>query len=444
MRAELELDGWRARVPVGPGEPNGPLVLESPVAAGEAVLELTASLDLAAEAGPDGHELLALLGAWHACAPTCRLTRAGLLVALTELPAGELCTVDLGDSLWSLPDDAPRPRCLCGEPGCPGEARGFGELLRAERQSRLAAGRALPWLVARELATREAELIFLGEEAGQSEYRDADTVVLPAPLEATVSYGHGTAEGPAALLEASNFVELYDEETEQEFAGRVHTLPFPVLPPDAGDAVEALRRCALGPLRDGKLLLVLGGEHSLSPGPIAAAAACYPGLGVLHLDAHLDLRAEYEGTPYSHASAMRRVVDDLGLPVVSVGIRSFSAAEARLVKERGYRPFYAHACDDAGDWIAAAIDRLPAQVYLTLDLDVLDPAELPGTGTPEPGGLRYREVLALLRALFAARQVVGADLVELAPIPGSSVSQFLAARLAEKIVAYRRLSGQQG
>ena len=157
---------------------------------------------------------------------------------------------------------------------------------------------------------------------------------------------------------------------------------------------------------------------------------------MLHFDAHLDLRDQYEGNPYSHASAMRRVVDDLGLPVVAVGIRSFSAAEAQLVRERGYKPFFAHALDSAGHYLDELLTRLPPHVYVSLDLDVLDPAEFPGTGTPEPGGMRYREVLAVLRRVAQTRTIVGVDLVELAPLPGSTVSEFCAARIAAKIVVY--------
>jgi agmatinase len=184
-----------------------------------------------------------------------------------------------------------------------------------------------------------------------------------------------------------------------------------------------------------KRLLSLGGDHAVSIGPIAAAAECHPGVGVLQVDAHLDLRDAWNGSRWNHACVMRRVVDDLQLPAVQVGIRSFCAEEAALVRQRGFRPFYAHAIHDAGQgWIEAVVEALPPEVYLTIDLDGLDPAVLPGTGTPEPGGLSYRQLLALIRAVGRRRRVVAADITELAKIPGTQVSEYTAARIAAKIM----------
>lgn len=418
---------------------RGPrLVASSGAEAGQEILRFRSLPGLDGEGGPAARlELERRLLPLHRCRPSCRLTAAGVLQALEPLPPGGEPSLDLDDLLWEVGSPpAGTVACSCGAPACRGERTGFSRLPPSERAQRIQAGRVLPWLAARESRLRAVEPVFLGEELGLTTYERARVVVLPAPLEATVSYGHGTAAGPQALLDASTQVELFDEELLRPLLPEIHTMAPLVFPRDPGEAVEVLRHAAAGPLADGKLLITLGGEHTVTAGPAAAAAALYPQLGVLHLDAHLDLRASYEGSPYSHACVVRRLVDDLGLPVVSVGIRSFSGEEAELVRQRGYQPFYAHRLDPAGAWVDEVVARLPAQVYLTLDLDVLDPAELPGTGTPEPGGLRYRELLALLRAVTSTRRIVAADLVELSPLPGNHVSEFLAARLAAKLVAY--------
>jgi agmatinase len=280
---------------------------------------------------------------------------------------------------------------------------------------------------------------FLDIDAESARDPRAPCAVLPLPYERTVSFGPGAANGPAAILDASHEVEDFDEELRAPLALAVQTLPAPQFD-GLGDeaALAAIERAAAPELAAGRFLLSLGGEHSVTAPLVRAAAALHPGLTVLHLDAHLDLRDRYEGTPHSHACVMRRV-RELGLETVHVGVRSWSAEEQSYAARHDLRPVTARgiAADRRGRWIGEVIGRLGPLVYATVDVDVLDPSLVPGTGTPEPGGPGWAEVLALLRRVFAEREVVAADIVELAPIPGSRVSEFVAARLGAKMLLYR-------
>jgi len=281
---------------------------------------------------------------------------------------------------------------------------------------------------------------FGGDEVAPIDFDQADIVVLPLCYEVAPSYGTGSAEGPYHILEASGQLECLDEETLENW-GRYRIYTLPPLTPDSDPltAVRQMKAAAQNVLDADKFLLSLGGDHAVSIGPITAAARRYPGTGVLQVDAHLDLRDEWNDSRYNHACVMRRVVDDLGLPVVQVGIRSFSPEEARLVSERGFTPFYAHRIDPAdASWIDRVVEALPETVYMTIDLDGLDPSVVPGTGTPEPGGFSYRQVVDLIRAVGTHKTVVAADINELAKIPGTQVSEFTAARIAAKIFVYCR------
>jgi agmatinase len=233
-------------------------------------------------------------------------------------------------------------------------------------------------------------------------------------------------------------MEMTDEETGEEWPLiGVHTLPPLSIPEDPENAVETIRKAALDALKTGRRLLALGGDHAVTIGCVAAAKELFPGLGVLQIDAHADLRDTWNGSRCNHACVMRRVVEDMGLPVVQAGIRSCSPEEARFMAARGLRPFFAH--ETAGknpEWMDRAIALLPETVYLTVDLDGLDPSVVPGTGTPEPGGYSYREAVELVRRLGAARRVVAADVNELAAFPGSRVSEYTAARVAQKIITH--------
>jgi agmatinase len=259
--------------------------------------------------------------------------------------------------------------------------------------------------------------------------------VLPVPYEGTVTYERGTAAAPAAIIRASGQVEHFDEELLTAFASAgVATLP----PVEAADSpAEQMRRvkAAAEPLvAAGKFLLALGGEHSITA-PLVEAFAAGGELSVLQLDAHADLRDSYDGTRHSHACVMRRVLECTGR-ICQVGVRSFSAEERAERPAEIARLITPAAIADDGEWIGRALERLGERVYVPGDMDVFDPWLAPGVGTPEPGGLSWREVTALLRRLCAEREVVGADIVEARPIPPNHVTEFVAARLACKIIAY--------
>jgi len=279
---------------------------------------------------------------------------------------------------------------------------------------------------------------FGGIEVDPPDFDKAGIVVLPLCYEQASSYGFGSHKGPYHILKASEQLESMDEETFinwSEFP--IHTLA-PVFPEGSPEqAVMEMKAASERVLKAGKFLLSLGGDHAITIGPVMAAKEMYPQIGVLQIDAHADLRQEWNGSSYNHACVMRRLADDVKTPFVQVGIRSFSSEEAQLIRERGYKPFYAHEIDPYDDsWIDRVVEALPEMVYITLDLDGLDPSVIPGTGTPEPGGLSYRQVVHLIKRVGSARKVVAADINELVKIKGSQVSEYTAAKLASKIIVY--------
>ena len=268
----------------------------------------------------------------------------------------------------------------------------------------------------------------------------ARAVVIPFGLEASVSYGGGTAQGPSAILRASQQLELYDEELgcEPYRAWGVAALREPVIEPSIEAALVQLTDLVEGVIAQDKFPLVLGGEHSLTPGAIRPIVTRHPDLVVLQLDAHTDLRDGYLGEPYSHAAAMRRVLDLPGTSLVSVGIRSASLEEVEFYAANHDR-IQVHWAKDQARWdmaeIVAPLEGRP--VYITFDIDALDSAIMPATGTPTPGGLGYWQALGLLRrACAAAGRVVGADLVEFSPIAGLHACDYTAAAVAYKLLAY--------
>ncbi|HXO22467.1 MAG TPA: agmatinase [Thermoanaerobaculia bacterium] len=274
-------------------------------------------------------------------------------------------------------------------------------------------------------------------EEADCAYDPSRVVVLPVPFERTTSYGKGTAAGPAAIVRASQAMELYDEELGAEpYRQGIATLP-PFLPEafEMSAALAELQAEARTHLARGKFLVTLGGEHSLSQAPVRAAREVHSEIGVVQFDAHADLREDFDGTPYSHASVMKRIVDD-GIPTLAVGIRSLSAPEAGVIRAKGLPVLWGHQLDRAAKLFPKLLAALPERVYLTFDVDYFDPALVPATGTPEPGGGHWYPTLALLCTLFREKTVVAMDLVELAPIGNQPASDFLAAKLIYKCLGY--------
>lgn len=271
----------------------------------------------------------------------------------------------------------------------------------------------------------------------------ARAVVVPFGLEATVSYGTGTAAGPAAILAASHQLELFDEELWREPYREygIATLEPPPIAPKIEDALTQLGQVVDRLMTAGRFPLVLGGEHALTPAAVRAVAAHHENLVVLQIDAHADLRDGYLGEHFSHASAMRRVLDIDGVSLVSVGIRAISEAEAAFYEANRDR-VEIHWAKDQANWDPAGIAaRLAGRpVYVTFDIDGLDAAHMPATGTPTPGGLDYWQALAILRHTAEVATIVAADVVELAPISGFHAYDYTAAAIAYKLMSYA-LSG---
>ena len=266
----------------------------------------------------------------------------------------------------------------------------------------------------------------------QNDEKKARYVVLSSPYEGTVSYGTGTKKGPNAIIEASRQVETYDIETGRDNAecGIYTSDELEVSHTTPEKNCEHVQEAIQAVLSEGKVPILLGGEHSVSVGAFDAIAKTKKpaDITVLHLDAHADMRDEYEGTKHNHACAMRRCREKLH--AVSVGIRSYSAEEADEIKKQK--------CDIYGVEFdeAEVVKKLRKDVWITIDLDAFDPSECPAVGTPEPGGMRWKQTISLLRKVCEKRNVIGFDVVELAPIPGSHVSDFLAARLVYKLICY--------
>ncbi len=282
-------------------------------------------------------------------------------------------------------------------------------------------------------------------EQDDSRYDTSRAAILPLPFERTTTYGKGTVDGPGAIIRASQAMELYDEELGSE-PYRMGIATLPPFAPEAHDmaaALDEIRAEARRHLEAGKFLVSLGGEHSLSSALVFAARDRFGEIGVVQLDAHADLRAEYEGTAWSHAAVMRRIVE-AGLPTLAVGVRSLSTPEARLIDEQSLPTIWGHelAAPDLTERFERRLAELPERVYLTFDVDYFDPALVPATGTPEPGGGIWYPTLALLRKLFTAKEVVAMDVVELAPSAGHRASEFLAAKLVYKCLGYLQLAGE--
>ena len=276
---------------------------------------------------------------------------------------------------------------------------------------------------------------FLALDERAARYKTARFAVLPIPYDATTSFVGGTRDGPRAIITASQQVDLYDEELERE-SWKAGVATLDPLEPDARGPeamLERVYRAARQIVRDDKFLIALGGEHGISPALVRAVRGKHKKLSVLQIDAHADLRDSYQGSPYSHACVMRRI-HEMGVPAVGVGIRSYSAAEARFMRADDKPFFSARTCRESQSWIDEVVALLGPDVYVTIDIDGFDPAYAPATGTPEPGGLDWFQVTDLLQAVADARHIVAADLVEVRPMPPSTTTEYMAARLLYRLI----------
>jgi len=277
---------------------------------------------------------------------------------------------------------------------------------------------------------------------------DAAFVVLPFPLEFSTSYIQGTRQGPQAILDASSQIEFFDPELQTSPINKgIYTdlslmnLPDMTSQQDVMDALEKSSDIVQAWVDQNKFVLTLGGEHTITPGVAKPYLDRYQkDITVVHIDAHADLKDTYDGFAYSHACAIRRIVDQS--PILSIGIRSVDEQEFAFAKSSPLiSTIYSHELDPGCDWIQRALDNIQTPyVYLTIDVDGLDPSIMPATGTPQPGGLEWFELLKFLKALCQKSKLIGADVNELCPIQGHHAANFLAAKLCYKILGYSTLS----
>jgi N1-aminopropylagmatine ureohydrolase len=273
---------------------------------------------------------------------------------------------------------------------------------------------------------------YLPEEYSDS--RNAGVVIIPVAYDGTSTWMKGADKGPAAIIEASANMELYDIETDSEvYKKGIFTEETIGGELSTAEMIEAVHEAVRYHLEADKFTVVVGGEHSVSIGSIKACAQRYADLSVLQLDAHSDLRNEYNGSKYNHACVMARTKELC--PIVQVGIRSMDSSEKQRMDES--RVFFAERLDADAGWIGKVVSILSQNVYVTVDLDVFDPSIMPSTGTPEPGGLLWYDVLRLLKAVSEKKNVVGFDVVELCPDNRNKAPDFLAARLIYKLLSYK-------
>jgi len=265
---------------------------------------------------------------------------------------------------------------------------------------------------------------------------DSRVEIIPIPYEATVTYRGGTKNGPRAIIEASHHIELYDEEIDDEpYRMGIYTAPvMEGLPLKPEIAIKEIYRRITISLSSCRFPVILGGEHSITIGAVKAFVEQYPTLSVLQLDAHADLRNSYESSPYNHACVMRRVKEYC--PFLALGVRSLSEEEASYIKDKSLKVISAQKVMEDDDWKEVVLRYLSDEVYLTVDLDVLDPSIMPAVGTPEPGGIGWYEILSILRYLAEDKKIVGMDVVELSPLGENIAPDFLAAKLIYKTIGY--------
>jgi len=275
---------------------------------------------------------------------------------------------------------------------------------------------------------------FGGLPAQYSSLKNSQIVVLPVPFDKTSSWMKGSDKGPRAIINASRNMELYDIETDSEIYKRGIFTAKPVVAPNSPAMVESVHRKVAEFLRDKKFTVLLGGEHMVSLGTIQAHAEFFKDISILHLDAHSDMRDSYEGDIYSHASIMARVKETTGR-IVAVGIRSTDSSELKNINKKN--TFTASAVHHKKNWIGQVVKKLSRNVYISIDLDVFDASVMPSTGTPEPGGLGWYDVIDLLEQVTTQKNVVGFDVVELCPSKHNPAPDFLAAKLIYKLLSMK-------
>jgi agmatinase len=278
--------------------------------------------------------------------------------------------------------------------------------------------------------------VFAGLEPPYSDFEQAGTVILPVPYDSTSEWRSGSRRGPQAIIDASQYLELYDLDLGHEIHKvGIHTLPEvePILS-GPQDMIDRVYRVIRGLIQNEKHVVMFGGEHSLSIGAVRAFKEAFPALSVLQLDAHADLRDEYLGTQYGQACVMRRIFELC--PISQVGLRSLSCEEKQFLTENKLTPFYMSDLASNKASIDKMLDSLSKDVYMTIDVDVLDPSIMPAVGTPEPGGMSWSQILDIIEAIARHKHVVGFDLMEFCPAEGPSSCAFLLAKLAYKLIGY--------
>ncbi len=295
-----------------------------------------------------------------------------------------------------------------------------------------------------EIRTQPQEKNFLAIKEKFSNYNTAKILIYPIPYEQTTSYGKGTKEGPKAILNASAYVEFYDDEFKKElcFEKGIATLVEPILNKmQPRDIFKHIEKTTLRLIHDGKFVVGLGGEHTISLPLIQAHYSAYPNMCILQFDAHSDFRKTYEGTKFSHACVMARVADFFEPPkIIQVGIRALCKAEAKFIEQNNIKTFFASQIRQnkyGQNWQKAVVDELSEQIYVTFDIDFFDPSLMPATGTPEPDGFFYNETLEVFREIRRqGKKIIGFDIVELSPINGLHHPNLTAARLVYKILNF--------
>lgn len=269
-----------------------------------------------------------------------------------------------------------------------------------------------------------------------SSWEKSRIAILPVPYDLTTSYKPGTSSGPKAIIDASRYMETYDDETGKEvYKLGIYTLEeIKPVSPKPEEVIKAVEKETGLILKAGKFPVILGGEHSITLGPVKAFRKRFKDFSVLQLDAHRDLRNNFQGTRYSHACIAKRIIEVTSL--TQVGIRSLSKDES-IKKYKNLNTFFMRDMLKDKDWVQDVIDSLANdRVYVTIDMDAFDPSIMPSVGTPEPGGMGWYETLELLKALTEEKEVIGFDVVELAPVPANVGPDFLTAKLIYKFLSY--------